>query len=600
MSTKETALAQIRPPQVDPRNYKLSRQLLQRIWRLLRPYWARREAWPSWIVAIALVALALGVSLLAGYTSIVLAHLTDDIVARNVPAYWKLLWFFLALTGGRALGRVTMNLLDSRLSLHWRNWLTTHLVDQYLAKRTYFDIALVEDLDNPDQRIQENVAPFTDLVTYFPRQVISNLLDMATGAAILATVDLRLLAIVLTYVLIQGGVMGLLSIPTIKQNFEVAVAEADLRYGILHVRQNAETVAFYGGERSERRQILERLATAVRKQLTLVVYQAKLYGGSEAFGLVWTAIPYLLLVPIFFAGHITYGAIAQGTFAANQILQALSILLTIIPSLTKAAPQAVRLAEIQERFEAMDVERGDPSISRLTLRRGHAVGLDHVSLETPGGEQTLVRDLSLRLSLGDHLVIVGQTGVGKSSLLRAMAGLWTRGQGCIEMPPQEDCLFLPQRPYMILADLRSQLLYPRGRMQDDDALQAILERVNLPHLLAKHGGLDAVRDWGKVLSLGEQQRIAFARILVSRPAYVFLDEATSAVDLATEAQLYNLLAASGASYVSIGHRASILGYHTHALRLMPEGAWELGPVDEIAAMESLVAAAAPALDRAAS
>lgn len=587
---EETTLAQVQPLKVDPKNYKLGRLLLRRIWRLSRPYWARREAWPSWIVATALMALVFGLSLLTAYASEVLNSLTNAVVAHRVAAYWPLMWFFVALTVGQSVGKVVMNLMDGWLSLHWRKWLTTHLVDQYLAKRTYFDIAVAEDLDNPDQRIQENVAPFTQVLTYFPRQVFANLLNMVIGAAIMATIDLRILTVVGVYVLIQGVVMGLLYLPTVKLNFEITVAEADLRYGVLHVRENAETVAFYGGERFERNQILDRLATAVRKQLTLILYQTKVYGGSEGFGVVWTAIPYLLLVPVFFDGHITYGAIAQATFAANQILNALSLIITFIPQLSTAAPQAVRLAEIQERFEAMDAERRDRSIPRLSLRQGPEVRLDHVSLETPGGEQSLVRDLSLRLSPGDHLVIIGQTGVGKSSLLRAMAGLWTRGEGALEMPPRADCLFLPQRPYMILADLRSQLLYPRGGAQDDDALQAILERVNLPHLLTKHGGLDAVRDWGKVLSLGEQQRIAFARILLSRPTYVFLDEATSAVDLATEAQLYTQLAASGASYVSIGHRASILGYHTHALRLMPGGGWELGPVDQLVPLEAQASA----------
>jgi len=358
-----------------------------------------------------------------------------------------------------------------------------------------------------------------------------------------------------------------------------------LRYGILHVRDNAETVAFYRGEMAERTQILDRLRTAVIKNLISIRYQLKLMSVTAGFSIVWSAVPYFLLVPLFFSGKIEYGSIAQGAAAAGQVLRALEVFINFLPTVSAAAPHAVRLAEIQERFEAMDAERGDPSIARLTLRQGPEVRLDHVSLETPGGEQSLVQDLSLRLPLGDHLVIIGQTGVGKSSLLRAMAGLWHRGRGSIEMPAPDQCLFLPQRPYMILADLRSQLMYPHGREIGDESLRVILRQVCLPDLIEKHGGLDAVRDWGKVLSLGEQQRIAFARILVSRPSYVFLDEATSAVDLTTEARLYEMLAASGASFVSIGHRVSILDYHTHALRLSPGGTWKLGLVAEVRAEE---------------
>lgn len=552
-----------------------------RIWRLARPYWFRREAWPSWVAMGVLVMFAPAFSLLHAYSSFVLRDLTNLIVAKKVAAYWPKMWWYLTVMFAASFGAIVMMQIDSRLNLHWRKWLTTYLVDRYLAKRTYYDIAVTDDLDNPDQRIQESVAPFTQIVSFFPRQVLGNLTTMVTGAGILATINLRLLAVVAGYALVQWVMTYFLYIPTVKQNFDVTVSEADLRYGILHVRDNAETVAFYGGEASERVQILDRLATAVKKNLIVIRYQLTLSSISQLFGVAWAAAPYVFLTPIFFAGHIEYGSIAQGTAAAAQVLGALGLFINFLPTVSAAAPHAVRLAEIVERFEAMEAERRDAAIPRLTLHRGPQVRLDHVSLETPGGEQALVRDLTLSLPHGEHLVIIGQTGVGKSSLLRAMAGLWSRGAGVIEMPPPDQCLFLPQRPYMILADLRSQLVYPRGVEVSDAQLREILEQVNLHDLLEKHGGLDAVRDWGRVLSLGEQQRIAFARVMVSRPAYVFLDEATSAMDLATEARLYEMIAGSGASFISVGHRVSILDYHTHALRLHPGGGWTFGPVAEV-------------------
>jgi putative ATP-binding cassette transporter len=572
----------IQPPHIDPRNYQINGVLMKRIWRLTRPYWLRRQAWRSWIALGVLIVMAPAFSLLMAYTSFVLKDLTNLIIARKIAAYWPMMVWFLSVTALGRIGGIFLMQIDSRLNLHWRKWLTTYLVDRYLAKRTYYDIAVAEDLDNPDQRIQESVAPFTQIVSFFPRQMLGNLTTMAAGAAILATIDMRLLTVVGFYAFVQSVVMYFFYVPTVKQNFEITVAEADLRYGILHVRDNAETVAFYRGEASEQVQILDRLKTAVKKQLVLIRYQIKLFSATFGFGVVWMAVPYVLLVPMFFAGKINYGSIAQGTMAATQVLSSLGIFIDFLPTISAAAPQAVRLAEILERFDLMDADRMDPSIPRLVLRRGTEVRLDNVSLETPGGEQSLVQNLSLRLSGDDQLVIVGQTGVGKSSLLRAMAGLWSRGSGTIEMPPPADCLFLPQRPYMILADLRSQLLYPRGTAATDATLNSILDQVNLAHLAAQPGGLSAIRDWGRVLSLGEQQRIAFARVLVSQPDFVFLDEATSAVDLKTEAELYSLLVAAGVSFVSIGHRVSILGYHTQALRLCPGGGWLLGAVADVA------------------
>jgi putative ATP-binding cassette transporter len=232
----------------------------------------------------------------------------------------------------------------------------------------------------------------------------------------------------------------------------------------------------------------------------------------------------------------------------------------------------------------MDAEREKSDAPRITVTEGPSLVVRNVGLETPGGEQQLARELDFTLRPGENLIIVGQTGVGKSSLLRAMAGLWQRGTGTMTMPACEESMFLPQRPYMILSNLRSQLLYPRvrkGQDPSDKELRDILEQVFLPDLLAKHGGLDAVRDWAKVLSLGEQQRIAFARVLISGAKYVFLDEATSAMDVATEAAMYAQLRRVGATYVSVGHRETLLHFHDRALCLYPGGNYRLMPAKEL-------------------
>lgn len=576
-------VAILKAPVAEKVDYQIDGRLFRRIWRLAKPFWTRKEQ-GVWLARLAFIAVLAFLPIMSGLSaglSFVTRDMTNALIAKHAAEYWRYFFLMVFATAGMSISLTGIMTLEGWLNQNWRRWLTMHLIDQYLAKRTYYDIALAEDLDNPDQRIQENVLPFISAVIGFPRMILLNVTIILTGIGVLSTINLKMIPVAIGFGIIQSLVIYFTYTPTIKKNYDIMLAEADFRYGVLHVRDHAEAVAFYSGEAAERVHIFARLQTAVYRNLNLIYYNALVVMGSTSgLSLIWSVLPYLVLVPLYFAGHLSYGSIAQAVVASSQILGGLTALANFVPTLAQAAPQAVRLAQIQERFDLMEQGRKDATSSRLSIRQtANHVRLRNVTLETPGGEQTLVRDLSLTLEPGENLVVIGQTGVGKSSLLRAMGGLWTRGSGTIEMPHPSACLFLPQRPYMILADLRSQLFYPHGdtRMSDAD-LQKVLETVNLTDLAEKYGGLSAVRDWGKVLSLGEQQRIGFARVLISRPKFAFLDEATSAVDFATETRLYELLARTGVSFVSVGHRLSIIDYHTHVLTLIAGGEWKLAPL----------------------
>jgi len=217
----------------------------------------------------------------------------------------------------------------------------------------------------------------------------------------------------------------------------------------------------------------------------------------------------------------------------------------------------------------------------IESREDSRLALEHVTLQTPNYQQTLLRDATAEVPPGKGLLIAGASGAGKSSVLRAIAGLWNAGEGHISRPPLKEMLFLPQRPYMVLGSLREQLLYPHLEQEaSDDELRAILEKVNLADLPERVGGFDAEMDWGHLLSLGEQQRLAFARLLLTRPHYAVLDEATSALDVTNEAQLYGQLQGSGTTYVSVGHRPSLLAYRDKFLELRGGGDWRLVPTAE--------------------
>lgn len=557
--------------QVDTRSYAIDRLFFQRLWRLCRPYWVRQDAWPSWLALGVLFALVIAFSLGGAQMSQLTADQTNALVAKQVDEYWHF-WVLFTLAGLlRFAASIVQTYVGGRLNLHWRQWLTLYLVDRYLEHRTYYEITVDGEIDNPDQRIQEHVDPFVKAVSGLPQQLLGASFDILVQIVILMAISRTMLVATFVYAVFQTVLTLYLYKPTIRQNWNSTVAEADLRYGLLHVRDHAETIAFYRGEAQERRHIEARTRLAVLRQLVILRYQQFMTAVQHFSGLVYGMLPMVLIAPLYFAGEIEYGAIMTGVIASSLILQSLSTLMNYIPTLSQMAPMAVRLAEIQEKFDRLGEQRKSESgVSRLAFSEGDGIRLEDVTLQTPGGEQTLVRGLSLAVMPGESLVIVGQTGTGKSSLLRAMAGLWTRGSGTVSMPPREHTLFLPQRPYMVLGTLRDQVLYPHPDAPlDDFSLQGILERVGLPDLAERHGGLGAERDWARILSLGEQQRIGFARVLVSRPRFVLLDEATSALDLAMEARLYGLLRASGTTYVSVAHRPSVAAFHQRELTIEP-------------------------------
>jgi vitamin B12/bleomycin/antimicrobial peptide transport system ATP-binding/permease protein len=574
-------------PQTDPRSYKLDARFFKRFYSLTRPYWVRKGSWGSWLLLVIPLVMGVTTSGLFGYFSYLVRDEINALLAKDQTVYWELLVLVSIVTVARSASGRLHSYLGGRLQQHWRQWLTTELVDRYLERRTYYEIANDQFIDNPDQRISAEVDPFCSTAAAIPARIIGTFSDFTVQAAILFSISRSLFVAVLVYAVIKSVALLWLWKPTIKMYYDITVSEADLRYGILHVRENAETVAFYRGEYAERGQILQRLRTVIRRHIHFLNYSNFLYFAIDLLGLGWALLLAVFLSPMFFAGEIQFGVIAQATACAVVLLSAFRIFFDFIPSTIIAIPDIMRLAEIQEKFEELGRARqsvvGAP---RIDFTVGKGIELQGVSVQTPGGEQHLVSDLSFKVIPREHLVIVGRTGVGKSSLLRAMAGLWTRGEGRITMPSPDEALFLPQRPYMILANLRDQLLYPRRRHDlSDEDLQAILERVNLDDLAERHGGFDAVQDWGRVLSLGEQQRIGFARALVAQPRLIFLDEATSAIDVETERLLYGLLARSGATFVSVGHRPSMLDYHLTALRLLPDGKWEVMPARRVLADE---------------
>ena len=315
-----------------------------------------------------------------------------------------------------------------------------------------------------------------------------------------------------------------------------------------------------------------------------------LNGITNAYEFIPFILPALVVAPGIFSGDTEVGKVSEAQGAFIRVFFSLNLIVARFQSLSAFGAGIDRLydfaATLGHGAEALAPEaptpapeESSPATPIIGCKIAPALALQHLTLQTPNYQRTLIENLSLELDSHSSLLVVGPSGCGKSSLMRAIAGLWTSGDGEIQRPELGQLLFLPQKPYMVLGSLRQQLLYPYPDIElDDTQLKTALKQVNLPDLDDRFGGLDAEEEWSDVLSLGEQQRLSFARVLLHQPDYTILDEATSALDRNNEQQLYLQLAATPTAYVSVGHRQSLEAYHQSVLRLAEDHTWQLQPL----------------------
>lgn len=586
----------------------------RQFWRISGNYFKGPASVPVWaMLALVLLLVIAGVRLQVLFSfqgrdmltsiQVVGSGLTSgnqEIRQSGIDGFWFSIKVFCILATLH-ISRLLFDMyLIQRFCLRWRTWLTDYLTGDWLDGKAYYRARFIDSsIDNPDQRIQGDIDIFTanngplPNVPYFDSQrtllfgAINAVASMLSFTVILWEISgpltLPLIGIELpramfwigiVFVLLASIVAFWIGRPIIGLSFLNEKYNAAFRYALVRLRDASEAVAFYRGELAERTGLRRLFAPIVTNYRRYVNRSLRFNGWNWSMSQLIVPLPYLIQFPRFASGEITLGVLNQSATAFGEIQTGLSWFRNAYDLFAGYRAAIIRLDGL---VTANEKGRELPEITTAACFDG-SVQLDDIEVRTPDGKQ-LLDGLDLRLESGESLVITGESGVGKTTLLRSLAELWPYTSGTLTRPcgPNET-MFLSQLPYVPLGDLRAVVSYPNTEGSiDDETLRDTLRKVALAHLVDR---LDEVQDWAKVLSPGEQQRIAFARILLTKPKAVFLDESTSALDEGLEYLLYNLVRTElpDTVLVSVSHRSTVEQHHTHQLELLGDGEWRLSRV----------------------
>lgn len=495
-------------------------------------------------------------------------------------AFWASMLLFAALASAH-VGRVLFEYyLQQAFVIRWRQWLNERLLGQWLQGQAYYrSHHLATPADNPDQRIQQDIASFVGSSLSLSMGVIDALVSTfeftlilwgLSGALAIMGVEIPRSTVFIAYVYVIVATVFAFRIgrPLIRLNFLNEKLNADYRYNLMRVREYAENIAFYRGEQVEGGGLRQRFGQVIENAWALVFRNLKLSGFNLTISQTGVIFPFLLQAKRFFAKEISLGDMVQTAQAFGQLQTNLSFFRTSYDNFAEYKAVLDRLTGFQDACQqaaTLPQASSQPADSGLSLQQ--------LNVYRPDG-QVLISQLSLSLQNGEALLIRGPSGSGKTTLLRAISGLWPYCDGSMAYPLQA-ALFLSQRPYLPLGSLRDALSYPQAAMGDDVRIGTVLQSVQLGQLASR---LDEVADWSRILSLGEQQRLAFGRLLLAAPRIAFLDEATSAMDEGLEDALYRLVRQQlpDTVLVSVGHRSTLLAHHSCQLQLAGGGRWQFG------------------------
>ena len=559
---------------------------LATVWRIASPYFRSEERWSGRILLASVVAIELSIVALTVLLNSWNARFYNALQDKNWNDFVYQLGYFSILAAVFVALAVYQLYLNQWLQIRWRRWLTRAYLDHWMAGSNHYRMQLLGDTaDNPDQRIAEDINSFIQSTLNIGLQLLNSLVTLFSFMIILwglsAEAPLHLFGMsvnipgyllwaALIYSIIGTAFTHLIGRALIALNFQQQRYEADFRFSLVRVRENAEQIALLSGEPAERQRLLMRFSNVASNWLAIMSRQKKLTFFTASYSQAAVVFPFIMVSPAYFAGAVQLGGLMQTANAFGQVQSALSVFVTLYRSLADWRAVIERLDGFDKSVAAAQALAVTPPRVTVTPGDGAAIAFKDLAVQLPNG-MPLVNAAELSIATGDTVLVNGPSGSGKSTLFRAMAGIWPFGSGTITVPRNAKIMMLPQRPYFPIAPLAAAVAYPAEPGTFDSARVAeLIAAVGLPALVSR---IEEEAHWNRMLSLGEQQRLGIARAILLAPDYLFLDEATASLDEEAEAAVYRLLEQrlAKATIVSIGHRSTLAAFHRRRLNFTREG-----------------------------
>ncbi|MFY0749839.1 ABC transporter ATP-binding protein/permease [Pseudomonas sp. NFX5] len=551
-------------------------QFFRRTWAMITPYWRSEEKGKAWL----LLAVVIGLSLFSVAISVWLNHWYKDfynaLENKDTAAFWQQIGYFCGIATVAILGAVYRLYLTQMLTIRWRAWLTEKYFARWLGDKNYYQLEQGGYTDNPDQRISEDLNSFTLNTLSLGLGLLRNVVSLVSFSIILwgvsgsievfgITIPGYMFWCALVYAGVGSWLTHLIGRRLIGLSNQQQRFEADLRFSMVRVRENAESIALYNGEPNEHQRLNARFGKVWHNYWDIMKVSKRLTFFTAGYEQIAIVFAFIVAAPRYFSGKIELGELMQINSAFGNVQGNFSWFISAYADLAGWRATSDRLLSFQQ---AMRENEQRPAAIDVSAE-GERLVVQGLGLNLVDGRH-LLTDANMIVEPGQRVMLSGRSGSGKSTLLRAMGHLWPAGHGSIRLPARR-YLFLPQKPYLPIGTLKAVLSYP----QDDSFYSAeryaqVLETCRLPHLVER---LDEANHWQRMLSPGEQQRLAFARALLFAPQWLYMDEATSAMDEEDEATLYQALIDElpGLSIVSVGHRSSLKRFHGRHVRI--EGGW---------------------------